>query len=156
MDKPLKIRLSMPAVDKEDITAVTDTLQSGMLVQGPRAVEFEQKFASSVGVSYAVAVSSGTAALHCAVHALGIGPGDEVIVPSYTFVATANALLYAGVVPVFADIDPDTLCIDPDDIEKRITKRTKAIVVVHHSGLAFSSSRRISGPVKSKVFEIGL
>lgn len=130
MDKPLKIRLSSPAVDAADIKAVTDTLRSGTLVQGPKAKEFEKKFASYVGVSHAVAVSSGTAALHCAVHALGLGPGDEVITTPFTFIATASSILYERASVVFADIRPDDFLIDPQEIHKKLTKRTKAVITV--------------------------
>jgi len=130
MDNPPNIRLSMPAVDEGDIKAVTDTLKSGMLVQGPRAKEFEQKFASSVGVPYAVAVSSGTAALHCAVHALGIGPGDEVITTPFTFIASATAPMYEGAKVVFADISPDDFLLTPESIEEKLTKKTKAVITV--------------------------
>lgn len=125
-----RIRLSRPAVDASDIRAVTTTLRSGMLVQGPKAVEFEKKFASHIGVRHAVAVSSGTAALHCLVHALGIGPGDEVITTPFTFIATATAALYEGAKVVFADIQPDDFLIDPKSIAKKVTKRTKAVITV--------------------------
>lgn len=130
MDKKLKIRLSKPAVDNADIRAVTDTLRSGILVQGPKAVAFEKAFASYVAVGHAVAVSSGTAALHCAVHALGIGPGDEVITTPFTFVATAFAAMYERAKVVFADIRPDDFLINPEEIKKKITKRTKAVIPV--------------------------
>lgn len=130
MGKLFKIQLSKPNVDAADIRAVTETLRSGILVQGPRAVEFEKAFAQYNGVRHAVAVSSGTAALHCAVHALGIGRGDEVITTPFTFIATATAALYEGAKVVFADIRPEDFLIDPDEIVKKVTKRTKAIITV--------------------------
>jgi perosamine synthetase len=125
-----KIEISKPIIDKEEIQAVIDTLHSGILVQGPRAIAFEEAFASYVGVSHAVAVSSGTAALHCAVHALGIGPGDEVITTPFTFIATATAALYERAKIVFADIRSDDFLIDPNEIAKKVTKRTKAVITV--------------------------
>jgi perosamine synthetase len=130
MDKPFKIRLSKPNVDDADIQAVTDTLRSGVLVQGPKTVAFEKVFSDYVGVEHAVAVSSGTAALHCAVHALGIGPGDEVITTPFTFVATATAALYEGAKVVFTDIRADDFLIDPEEIAKKVTKHTKAVITV--------------------------
>jgi perosamine synthetase len=130
MDKPVKIRLSKPDVDESDIKAVTDTLRSGTLVQGPRAVAFENAFASYAGVNHAVAVSSGTAALHCAVHALGIGPGDEVITTPFTFIATASSVMYERAKVVFADIKPEDYLINPSEIKKKVTKRTKAVITV--------------------------
>lgn len=130
MDKPFKIRLSKPAVDDADIRAVTDTLRSGVLVQGPKAIAFEKAFAHYVGVEHAVAVSSGTAALHCAVHALGVGPGDEVITTPLTFISTATAALYEGAKIVFADIKPQDFLIDAKEIAKKVTKQTKAVITV--------------------------
>jgi perosamine synthetase len=130
MDKPYKIQLSKPAVDDADIQAVTDTLRSGILVQGPKAIAFEKKFASHVGVAHAVAVSSGTAALHSAVHALGIGPGDEVITTPFTFIATASSAMYERATIVFADIRPEDFLIDPEKIAHKVTKRTKAVITV--------------------------
>lgn len=94
------------------------------------AEEFERLSAGYVGVKHAVAVSSGTAALHLIVRALGIGRGDEVLVPSFTFTATVNALLYEGAVPVFVDIEPDTYNIDPEELERKVTTRTKAVMAV--------------------------
>ena len=130
MDNSVKIQLSKPAVDEGDIQAVTDTLRSGILVQGRKAIAFEKAFASSVGVSHAVAVSSGTAALHCAVHALGIGPGDEVITTPFTFIASATAALYEGATIVFADISQDDFLMTPQTIAKKLTKKTKAVITV--------------------------
>ena len=121
-------------LDDDDIAAIVDVLRSDWLTTGPRVEEFEQAFADFVGASEAVAVSSGTAALHSAMYALGIGPGDEVIVPAMTFAATANSVLYQGGTPVFADVDRNTLLIDPASVESRITHRTKAVVAVDYAG----------------------
>jgi perosamine synthetase len=130
MENPIKIQLSKPAIDDSDMKAVADTLRSGILVQGPRAVAFEKAFANYAGVAHAVSVSSGTAALHCAVHALDIGPGDEVITTPFTFIATASAVLYERAKIVFADIGAEEFLSDPDTIKKRISKRTKAVITV--------------------------
>lgn len=122
-------------LEQEDIDAVADTLRSGWLTMGPRTQEFEEAFAAQLGCRHAVAVSSCTAALHLAYLAAGVGPGDEVIVPSYTFAATATAVLYCGGTPVFADIiGMDDLSLDPDDVVARIGPRTKAVSVVHFAG----------------------
>lgn len=118
----------------EDIEAVCATLRSNWLTTGPTVERFEQELARKVGVEHGVAVCNGTAALHAAMYALGIGPGDEVIVPPMTFAATANAVLYQGGTPVFADVEADTLLIDPAAIEARITPRTKAVVAVDYAG----------------------
>lgn len=121
-------------IDEDDIRAVVDVLRSDWLTTGPKVTEFEQALAGFVGAKEAVAVSSGTAALHAAMYAAGIGPGDEVIVPPMTFAATANAVVFQGGIPVFADVDPDTLLIDPDKVEGKITPRTKAIIAVDYAG----------------------
>lgn len=126
-------RSSIGVLEKKE---VEDTLSSGWLTMGPKVLEFEKKFAEYIGVKYAVAVNSCTAALHLAVLAHGIGKGDEVIVPSQTFVSTVNVLLFAGAKPVFGDIEKSSYNLDPLDIEKKITKKTKAIVVVHYGGLS--------------------
>ncbi|SKA92137.1 perosamine synthetase [Paucidesulfovibrio gracilis DSM 16080] len=122
------------SVDEEDIRAVTEVLRSDWLTCGARVGEFESSVADFCGAKHAVAVSSGTAALHAAMAALGIGPGDEVIVPAMTFAATANAVLYCGAQPVFADVDPDRLLIDPDQAAELVTPATKAIVGVDYAG----------------------
>ena len=132
----MKIPLSEPDITSLEIEAVVSVLRSTRLSLGPRLNEFEESVAQRVGVPYAVAVSSGTAALHLCVRALGIGPGDEVIVPSFTFIAAANAIRYEGATPVFVDIDPHTLNADPSCIETAITRRTRAIMAVHTFGLA--------------------
>ena len=117
-----------------DVKAVVEALVSGWLTTGPRVSEFEQAFAARVGAREGVAVNSGTAALHCAMRALGVGPGDEVIAPAITFAASANAALYEGAKPVFADVEPDTLLIDPKSVAAKITRRTKVIVAVDYGG----------------------
>lgn len=121
-------------IDESDIKAVTDVLRSSNLTQGPRIKEFEQKVAEYCGAKYAIAVNSGTSALHLACLAAGISNGDEVITSPITFVASANCVLYCGGRPVFADVLKDTINIDPREIEKKITKKTKAIIPVHFSG----------------------
>jgi perosamine synthetase len=121
-------------IDEADIKAVVDVLRSDWLTTGPKINEFEHAFARHVGAEHAVAVTNGTAALHAAMYALNIGPGDEVIVPSITFVATANAVVYQGATPVFVDVDPPSLLIDPGQIEDRITNKTKAIIAVDYAG----------------------
>jgi perosamine synthetase len=118
----MKIPLSKPDIGKREIELVTRVLRSGQLSLGPVLAEFEQKFASYVGTRYAVATSSGTSALHLAVEALGIGPGDEVLTTSFSFVASANCLFYAGAVPAFVDIDPFTLNLDPRLLRDAITR----------------------------------
>lgn len=122
------------SIDEEDIQAVVEVLQSDYLTTGPKVTEFEKAVADYVGVKYAVAVSNGTAALHIACLAAGIGKGDEVITSPITFAASANCVLYCGATPVFADIKPDTYNIDPVEIEKKITDKTKAIIPVHYTG----------------------
>src|ERR1700730_13353019 len=114
-------------LSEEDIEAVAQALRSGWLTMGPRTQAFEQAFAAQLGARHAVALSSCTAALHLAYLAAGVGPGDEVIVPAFTFVATAAAVIYCGASPVFAEIvSRENPSLDPDDVEARITPRTKA------------------------------
>lgn len=122
------------SIDKMDIQAVVDVLRSDYLTTGPQIEEFERLVADYTGARYAVAVSNGTAALHIACLAAGIGPGDEVITAPITFAASANCVLYCGAVPVFADIDARTYNIDPQEIRKKITPRTKAVIPVHLAG----------------------
>lgn len=121
-------------VEDDDIDAVVEVLRSDWLTTGPKVGDFERAFAEFAGTGEAVALSSGTAALHTAMYALGISPGDEVIVPSMTFVATANCVVFQGGTPVFADIDQDTLLMDPVQVETKITRRTKAIIAVDYCG----------------------
>lgn len=122
------------SIDDDDVQAVADALRSPWLTTGPKVAEFERAFAGFVGAHEAVAVSNGTAALHAAVYALGIGPGDEVIVTPMTFAASANCVVYQGGTPVFADVDPETLLIDPVQVAALITPRTRAIVAVDYAG----------------------
>lgn len=121
-------------IDTSDIVAVNQALCSDWLTTGPKVREFEKAFAQFTGAAEAVAVNSGTAALHAAMDALGVGPGDEVIVPAMTFAATANCAVYQGATPVFADVSATTLLIDPADVEAKITKNTLAIVAVDYAG----------------------
>lgn len=121
-------------IDEDDIAAVVETLRSPFLTQGPKVEEFERAVANYVGAKYAVSFSNGTAALHGACHAAGIGEGDEAITTPITFAATSNAILYCGGTPVFADIDEHTYNIDPKEIEKKITAKTKAILPVDFTG----------------------
>jgi len=121
-------------IDEEDINEVVNTLKSDWLTQGSKVAEFERKIAEIVGAKYAVAFNSGTSALHAACFAVGITKGDEVITTPITFVASANCLLYRGGTPVFADIELNTYNINPDDVEKKITKKTKAIIAVDFAG----------------------
>src|SRR5271170_4886324 len=130
----MRIPLSAPDIDEDDIGAVVRVLRTSQLSLGPVLGEFERCFAEYVGTSHAVAVSSGTAGLHLALLALGVGPGDEVIVPSFTFIAAANAIRYVGATPVFVDVDPVTLNIDVKCVERAITSRTRALMVVHTFG----------------------
>jgi perosamine synthetase len=124
------VPMSAPDVTEDDIAAVTAVLRSGRLALGARCVEFEESLARYVGVRHAVGVSSGTAALHLLVRGLGIGEGDEVLVPSFTFAASVNAILYERATPVFVDIEPQTYNLDPRDIEAKLSPRTKAIMAV--------------------------
>jgi len=118
----------------DDIQAVVEVLQSDWLTTGPKVEEFENAFLNFVNTRKAVAVSNGTAALHAAVYAAGVRPGDEVIVPPMTFAASANCVLYQGGKPVFADVDPGTLLIDPLKVEEKITPQTKAVIAVDYTG----------------------
>ena len=134
------------SINRQDIDAVVKTLRSDFLTQGPTIAEFEKRIADYCGVKYASAVSSGTAALHAAMFAVGIGPGDEVVVPPLSFAATANCVLYQEATPVFADVVYETGLLDPQEVEKKITKKTKAIITVDYSGHPsyFSQLRKIA------------
>ncbi|HEY2836261.1 MAG TPA: UDP-4-amino-4,6-dideoxy-N-acetyl-beta-L-altrosamine transaminase [Rhizomicrobium sp.] len=133
-EAPVFLPYGRQEIGDADIKAVVEALVSGWLTTGPRVSEFEQAFAAHVGAREGVAVNSGTAALHCAMRALGVGPGDEVIVPAITFAASANAALYEGAKPVFSDVEPETLLIDPASVARAITPRTRAIVAVDYAG----------------------
>jgi perosamine synthetase len=128
------IRLASPDVGGEELEAIKAALFSGQLTDGPRTAAFEDAFASRHAVSHAVAFSNGTVALAGIYLALGIGPGDEVIVPSMTFISTATSVLHVGARPVFAEVTEDTFNLDPSDVEARLTPRTRAIVAVHYGG----------------------
>jgi len=133
------IQINQLNIGKEEIDAVVEVLKSGVLTEkgggGPKVLEFEKNFANFVGAKHAVVVASGTAALHTSLLAAGVGLGDEVIVPSFTFAATAGAVLLTGAKPVFADIDIETYCVKPEAVQNAITEKTKAIVPVHMYGL---------------------
>jgi dTDP-4-amino-4,6-dideoxygalactose transaminase len=129
-------------LEPQDLEAVAETLRSGWLTLGPRTAAFEEAFAAHLGARHAIALSSCTAALHLAYLAAGVGPGDEVIVPSFTFAATAAAAVYCGAIPVFGEIAScKNPSLDPDDVERRITDRTKAVCVVHYAGYAAPADR---------------
>ena len=130
-----RVPIALPSIGEEEVAAVAEVLESGWVTQGPKVAEFEAAFAERHGVAHALATTSCTTALHLALGAIGVGPGDEVIVPSFTWVATANVVVYCGATPVFADVDPVTCNIDVSDAAARVTERTKAIVPVHLFGL---------------------
>jgi dTDP-4-amino-4,6-dideoxygalactose transaminase len=131
----VRIPITKPYLDEREQELVAEVIASGWVTQGPRVEEFEQTFAACVGAAHAVAVTSCTTALHLALLALDIGPGDKVIVPSMTFIATANAVLHARATPVFVEVDRRTYNIDPRSVEDAITPRTKAIMPVHQIGM---------------------
>lgn len=129
------IPVSSPVIGEKEIAYVTDAVRSGWVSSiGPYVERFEQAFAEYVGVRHAVAVSNGTVGLHLALHALGVGKGDEVIVPALTFAATVHTVLQTGAKPVFVDVEQDTWCIDPRAVQRAVTRRTKAIIPVHLYG----------------------
>jgi dTDP-4-amino-4,6-dideoxygalactose transaminase len=129
------IPVMRPLLGEEEAQAVADVVRSGWVAQGPRVAEFERAIAAAVGAAHGVATSSCTTALHLALHALGIGPGDEVVVPSLSFIATANAVRYCGAVPVFADVDPLTGNLTAETVTAVRTSRTRAVLVVHQAGV---------------------
>jgi len=130
------IKVAEPYVTEEEVEAVREVILSGRYVSGLKVREFEEKFADYLGVKYAVAMNSGTAALHVALAVLGVGPGNEIIVPPLTFFSTVSSVLHQNAIPVFADIDSDSYCLDPEDVERRITEDTKAVIPVHLFGNA--------------------
>ena len=122
------------SIDESDIKAVVDVLRSDFMTTGPNIAVFEEAFADYVGAKHAVAVSNGTAALHAAVYAAGLSEGDEAVVSDITFAASANCLLFEGASPIFGDVDPGTLLLDPEDLEAKITPKTKAVIAVDYAG----------------------
>ena len=134
------IPIARPIIGQEEIKAVEEVLKSGMLAQGEAVKSFEDGFAAYLGVKNAIAVNNGTVALDLAIKALDLEPGSEIITPAFTFIATANCALYQGLRPVFADVDEKTFNIDPDDLQERITPRTKAVIGVHLYGQPFQIS----------------
>jgi len=130
----IRIPIAKPIIGEEEIEEVAKVLKSGIIAQGPKVAEFEEKFSEFVDAKYGVATSSGTTALHIALLSCGIGEGDEVITSPFTFAATGNSILYTGAKPVFVDIDGDTFNINPEKIEEAITEKTKAIMPVHLYG----------------------
>ena len=129
------IPIAKPYLTEEEAQAAYDTILSGWITQGPKVQEFEEKFAAYTGANYAVAVSNCTTALHLSMIVAGIGPGDEVICPSMSYIATANAIKYVGAIPVFAEVQPSNYNLDPVDVEKRINEKTKAVLLVHQIGM---------------------
>lgn len=134
--KKLNVPITKPSLTEEEARAPFESIRSGWVTQGPKVAEFEQAVAAYTGAKHGIATTSCTTGLHLAMAAIGIGPGDEVICPSFTFIASANAILYTGATVVFCEIDPRTFNIDPNDVEKRITTKTKAIMPVDQIGLA--------------------
>lgn len=130
-----QIQISLPSTGEEEWQAVREPIESGWLTQGPKVAAFEKTFAQRHDVKHALATTSCTTGLHLLLAALGVGPGDEVIVPAFTWVATANVVLYCGATPVLADVDPLTFNVDPRDVARKLSPRTKAVIVVHLFGL---------------------
>ena len=129
------IPIAKPYLTKDEAQAAYDTILSGWITQGPRVAELEQKFAAYTGATYAVALSNCTTALHLAMIVSGIREGDEVICPSMSYIATANSIKYVGATPVFAEINPSTYNLDLGDTERKITAKTRAILLVHQIGM---------------------
>nr|AFV53198.1 WbgX [Providencia alcalifaciens] len=143
---------SFPEIGQEEIDEVVDSLKSGWITTGPKAKQFEQDFAEYLGDNvHAIAINSATAGLHLALEAIGIGPGDEVIVPTYTFTTTAEVVRYLGADPVFIDSCEDTLNMDPEAFKQAITNKTKAVIPVHFAGLACNMSEIIAIARKNNI-----
>lgn len=143
-----------PSISEADIDAVSEVLRSGWITTGSRTAQFEQRFCDYVGCGGAVGLSSGTAGMHLALKALGLGAGDEVITPSMTWVSTVNLIVLSGAVPVFADVDRDTLMVSGDMIEKCITLRTKVIIPVHFAGAAVDMESVMKLAMRRNIFVI--
>lgn len=148
------IPLARPEITEEDIDNVSNVLKSGMLVQGKEVLQLEKSIASYVGSKEAIAVSNGTASLHLSLIALGVGPGDEVVVPAFSYIATANVVELVGAKPIFVDITLDTFNIDTSKIEKNISSRTKAIIPVHEFGLPCDITEIVAIAKKNNLFVI--
>lgn len=131
-----RIEVFKPSLGEDELRAVAEVFESGWIGLGPKTSQFEQEFAEYVGARHAIAVNSATAALHLACLVLDVGPGDEVLVPTITFVSTAHAPAYCGATPVFVDVDPETLNLDPADLKRKISPRSKAVIPVHFGGHA--------------------
>ena len=136
MKSQIEIPWAKPYWGEEELQEVVRTVKSGWMSMGPRVNEFEEKLSELTSATYCVAVSSGTAALDIALKVLGAGPGDEVIVPAFTYIATATSVLYQGSTPVFCDVDPVTYTLDPEDVSRSITSKTKGIIAVDYAGQA--------------------
>lgn len=134
--RKMSIPITKPALTEEEARAPYESIRSGWVTQGPKVAEFEKALAAYVGAKHGIATTSCTTGLHLGLASIGVGPGDEVIVPSLTFIASANAVLYTGADVVFCEVDARTLNVDPSDVEKRITKKTKAIMPIDQIGLA--------------------
>ncbi|MFC1903333.1 DegT/DnrJ/EryC1/StrS family aminotransferase [Chloroflexota bacterium] len=130
----MKVPWGMPYIGKEELDEIVDSVKSGWVTMGPKAAQFEKNISEYIGVKHAIAVNSGTAALDIALKVMEIGPGDEVIIPAMTYIATANAVLFQGAKPVLADIEPRTYNLDPGDIGRRVTKKTKCIMPIDYGG----------------------
>ncbi len=144
-----------PSLNKSTVENLTDVVRSGWLTTGKKTKQFEEEIKHTLGIKYGLTVSSCTAALHIAYLLIDIKKGDEVIVPSYTFCSTINTIIHTGATPVFCDVLPNTFCADPNDIKRKITKRTKAVVMVHFAGMAadIDEINKICKPRKIKIIE---
>ena len=151
----MKIPYFVPWITKNDKESVQKALSQRWLTSGPFLQKFEKKFSKIIGTKFSCGVGSATHALHLSTRVLGIKPGDEVIVPTFTFAATANAVIYCGAKPIFADVDPETFNIMPKDIEKKITKKTRAIIPVHYGGQSCDMNEilRITKKYNIKIIE---